>query len=453
MNTSDVNSQIFEDCLTLLDQGEALDEILQRYPQQAAELRPMLAAAGQLHQEFTAIPVPAAAQNISRAKFMKAASIAQADQRSSKAKWLFWLPWISIRQVRLSPYMRATVMLFLIFSFIGAFGAVRVSARAIPGDVLYPVKRAAEQTQLLLAQGPDQKLRLEKSFDAERLNEIQILTSQSKSMTEIDFGGPVESIGSAWKINGLMIKTDSQTKIDANIAVGDYANVHGTLFADGAVQASEIKSHKLEINGVISKIVADRWTLDEVELQINSRTQISGEPKIGSQALAEAVLLGDGKWLALEITLGKSGFEENLEPSETAEHTNTKTSPTKTPEPRETEASKTPEPTETRRSTETHEATKTQEPTRTPEPSKTHEPEATKTQRPTETARPTEEPKPTDGPKPTQTPKPTDSDHSGGSGGSSGGGSTKTPTATPSDDTHKTPTPTPTKTPKPDNDD
>ncbi|MBK8794130.1 MAG: hypothetical protein IPN59_13640 [Holophaga sp.] len=167
MNTSDVNSQIFEDCLTLLEQGETLDEILQRYPQQAAELRPMLAAAGQLHQELTAIPVPAAAQNLSRAKFMKAASIAQADQRSSKAKWLFWLPWISFRQVRLSPYMRATVMLFLIFSFIGAFGAVRVSARAIPGDVLYPVKRAAEQTQLLLAQGQDQKLRLEKSFDEE----------------------------------------------------------------------------------------------------------------------------------------------------------------------------------------------------------------------------------------------------------------------------------------------
>ncbi len=447
MNTSDVNSQIFEDCLTLLEQGEALDEILQRYPQQAAELRPMLAAAGQLHQEFTAIPVPAAAQNLSRAKFMKAASIAQADQRNSKAKWLFWLPWISFRQVRLSPYMRATVTLVLIFSFIGVFGAVRVSARAIPGDVLYPVKRAAEQTQLLLAQGPDQKLRLEKSFDAERLNEIQILTSQSKSMTEIDFGGPVESIGSAWKINGLVIKTDSQTKIDANIAVGDYANVHGTLFADGAVQASEIKSHKLEINGVISKIAADRWTLDEVEIQINSRTQISGEPKIGSQALAEAVLLGDGKWLALEITLGRSGFEENLEPSETAEHTNTKASPTKTPEPRETEASKTPEPTETRRSTETHESTKTQEPTRTPEPSKTHEPEATKTQRPTETARPTEEPKPT------RTPKPTDSDHTTDLAvdREADRGSTKTPTPTPSGDNDKSPTPT--KTPKPDDDD
>ncbi|MBK8794129.1 MAG: hypothetical protein IPN59_13635 [Holophaga sp.] len=191
-----------------------------------------------------------------------------------------------------------------------------------------------------------------------RLNEIQILTSQSKSMTEIDFGGPVESIGSAWKINGLMIKTDGQTQIDANIAVGDYANVHGTLLADGAVQAHEIKSHKLEINGVISKIVADRWTLGEVELQINSRTQISGEPKIGSQALAKAVLLGDGKWLAIEISLGKSGFEENLEPSETTEYTNTKASPTKTPEPRETEASKTPE------STETREATKTQEPSR-----------------------------------------------------------------------------------------
>lgn len=460
MNTSDVNPQIFEDCLTLLEKGFPLDEILNRYPQQAVELRTYLTTTRQIHQHFAAAHVPEAALHRSRAKFLKMAQAAAAAQAAADVKqsadrpqWLFWLPKFSFAPVRLSPYMRTAFLLILMVSFIGAFGAARVSARAIPGDVLYPIKRAAESTQLLFVQDPSQRLLLEKSFDSERVNEIQILTSQSKSMAEIEFGGPVESIGTTWKINGLVIETDHQTMIDTSLQAGDYAHVQGTLLVDGSVLAHRIEGHKQIFSGAISEISADRWLLGSVEILINERTQIDGDPQIGSRAAVQAILMENGKWLAVEIAIGSSVDEQFAAPSTTGikasptnfgeqpENENGKSpEPRNTPEPANTEeqheikASSTPEP---RKTEEQHE----NEASKTPEPVKPPELEPTKEQRP---ADPTDEYNPSEG-QSTQQPKPTDSQEHDGS----------RPTPSP---THKvrgeeTKKPTPTRTPKPTDDD
>lgn len=68
----------------------------------------------------------------------------------------------------------AFVMLF------GTFGVVSASASALPGDLLYPVKRGLEQAELMLTFNDDAEFALLQSFSDKRIEEIEALAAAER---------------------------------------------------------------------------------------------------------------------------------------------------------------------------------------------------------------------------------------------------------------------------------
>ena len=118
-----------------LEQGYTVEEILERYPQKRAELRPILETASGL-TALKATPSPEA-RNASRSEFLtEAARLREASG-----------PKRSVPTWRRFFYSFASFALFLML--IGVI-VIPPSSEAIPGDLLYPVKRSVEVAQLIL---------------------------------------------------------------------------------------------------------------------------------------------------------------------------------------------------------------------------------------------------------------------------------------------------------------
>ncbi len=427
MSDIDIKTQIFENCLVLLGQGHSPQDILKKYPEHAAELEPLLKTAQQTRNYAATIQVPSAARNRSRAKFLQAAALARGSLANAATQSGFSVP--PRRNFRTLRFAVAAFVVIILLLSAGSLGAVSVSAGALPGDALYPVKRVAEKTRLLLAPGASQKLELEKSFNEERISELHTLVTRSKTAVMVDFAGPVEAMSATWQVNQVTVIVNGQTKIDGEIALGDYVSVVGQLLSDGSVLASQIHTNKVSFDGVVHDIAGNTWKVDDLELTISAQTQMTRLPSIGDKVKIDAIMLGDGSLLAknVMILVENQPPATNLQAQETEEPTHTQVIPTQTPgfEPTDTEEptkqpkptikpsseptdeehpteevkpSKTPEPTQTEESHGSREKHETEKPktTLTPTPTQTATPTITGTRRPRWMANPTKTPTPTE---------------------------------------------------------
>ena len=144
--------------LDALEQGQPLADILARFPDQAAQLRPLLEVGQQLSEMRIAHAV--AAQARSRQALLQQAAALQAAPRRSPAGLPIW------RRVLLSLAGLALVLV--------VFGTIlgTASAGTIPGDALYPVKLALEQARLALVSDPAGREALRDDLAAERNREL-----------------------------------------------------------------------------------------------------------------------------------------------------------------------------------------------------------------------------------------------------------------------------------------
>jgi hypothetical protein len=149
------------DCLDALDAGEPINQILARYPADAATLRPMLETAAAL--PALALQPSPSAQISSRRAFLNRA----AEMR----------PTIGRRFLGLPLRMGLTLASILLAIVVAGGGTVAASSAALPGDSLYGVKRAAEQVQLSLA---GDKASVERQLAQRRRDEISSLMAQDR---------------------------------------------------------------------------------------------------------------------------------------------------------------------------------------------------------------------------------------------------------------------------------
>jgi hypothetical protein len=132
---------IVEECLSDILRGEStLAQCLARYPEHAANLKPILQAALLTHKlkapQMSAQRVQALDQQL-RAQMHKQA---RPTQRSNKVR--VWQPFARLA---------AAVLMTLVLVFASGAGLVFASANTLPGDTLYPVKRAWEGVKLTVA--------------------------------------------------------------------------------------------------------------------------------------------------------------------------------------------------------------------------------------------------------------------------------------------------------------
>src|SRR5512136_795466 len=221
------------ECLDALAQGESIERLLSRYPQEAAQLRPLLETAAGL--PALRMEPSEAAKMQSRQKFM-----AQADllRRTTPRKTMGFLPRLA------AGFIAATLVAVMLGT-----GAVAASGSALPGDPLYGLKRTVEDVRLNTASSPTRRQELQREFEQRRRDETgELLDARREG--EVDFTGTIEAIQpSAWIVSSLVVQLDAHTQIVGTPQIDRVAEVRGATGPQG-LRASSISvesSGELEI--------------------------------------------------------------------------------------------------------------------------------------------------------------------------------------------------------------
>jgi hypothetical protein len=180
-----------DECLSQLNTGEfSLDEVLGRYPEHEAELRPLLQMAMRIRQMPKAVPSPAA-RAAGRQQLL--AAVAKKKREKARAR-----PGLLRRvgenaAILVQPLVRpqrpslrlaqAIAALLVVVSLVSA-GTVRVAAGSLPDSPLYSIKLTAERVQLALTTTPASKARLHITYSERRLAEARALWKAGKGVSE-----------------------------------------------------------------------------------------------------------------------------------------------------------------------------------------------------------------------------------------------------------------------------
>jgi hypothetical protein len=351
-----------DQCLAWMREGMDLKTCLDRYPEYAAELRPLLeVAVDVVRVRVPASPIEARADGQRR----MLAVMAQKQERLARthpATLLVKRIFASLlpgKPGSLRPAWQLAAVMLMVVLIAGGWMAVAASAGSLPGDVLYPVKLASQKAQLALMFNPAKQRLMADQFETQQRMDVQAALKGRRQVA-------------------------------------------------------------VEFRGVLQEFDNSQWVVGGLPVMLQETTTIVGQPSLGAMVRVQADMPGDDKLVARRLSV-----ESTIpDPTDTQQPTATLV-PTRTPEPIETqESTRTPEASATLRATETAIPSDTPEPTDTPEPDDTSEPEETEepeqspepddteeseeTEEPEQSSEPddTEEPEETD--EPEQTPEPDD---------------------------------------------
>jgi len=160
---------ILSNCTERLLQGESVEQCLARYPEQAAELEPLLMVAAAARRTSSAVePRPEFKARVRH----EVQSQLRSEGRKPEAKRtpaLHWMPrWA----------MAAVTLVFVVL--LAGTTTVAASSETVPGDTLYSVKTASEQVQLKLTFSKAAKARLEARFAGRRVWETARLAQKGR---------------------------------------------------------------------------------------------------------------------------------------------------------------------------------------------------------------------------------------------------------------------------------
>jgi hypothetical protein len=159
---------ILDQCLHEMSTGgETIERCLQRYPQYAQQLAPLIQAADRIQKTRHPRLSVSASKAIEQRLLKRAAEL-----RRSRAKPSPWPLPFSLRPL---ATVAATLIVVLALVLAGGGGIVYASTDSLPGSPLYGVKRATEQVQLSLTPAGTSRAELHIKFAQRRLEEVQAL--------------------------------------------------------------------------------------------------------------------------------------------------------------------------------------------------------------------------------------------------------------------------------------
>ncbi len=342
------------ECLGALAQGESIEHILVRYPQRAAQLRPLLETAAGLPP--LRMEPSEAAKMKSRQKFMAHADLLQ---RTKPRKTMGFLPRFA------TGFLAAA----LVAGVLGT-GAVAASGSALPGDPLYGLKRTVEDVRLNATGSPTQRQELQREFEQRRRDETDELLSARRE-GEVDFTGTIEAIQpGAWIVSSLVVQLDAHTQIVGTPQIDRVAEVRGATGPRG-LRASSISIEssgepaitptpgttetpqatetpepsettapmttvtplpmptrrpaaaprpaatlqpvatpqpaEVEFTGSVNSINEGAWNVDGTTVIVNNDTEIQGTVNTGQRVKVKALRFADGRLVAVHVELSESG--------------------------------------------------------------------------------------------------------------------------------------------------
>jgi hypothetical protein len=212
-----------EVCLQRMEHGDSLEYVLAGYPRLAGQLQPLLMTAARARAAGWA-PLPTGVLARQRSRSLSQAAALRQGRFRRPVYWHF------LRLV-------VTIFLVIVLLVMSTNGILVASAKSIPGDALYPIKRSVETTQLGLVSNSAQRQILEQTFSERRLDETRSLII-IRRVEEVDFFGVVTSqSGSQWLVSGIPVQLTSQVNMDGQIEIGDDVDVQGSTDTEGNVVA------------------------------------------------------------------------------------------------------------------------------------------------------------------------------------------------------------------------
>ncbi len=168
----------FEDILNIcLDRisgkGDSIEQCLRDYPEHAAELEPLLKAAVRVSEASSTISPPPEFQRLAKYRFLTTLHERGSRQREHRIG-------------RLLKWQRgwAVALAVVLALFLTGAGTVTASASSLPGDTLYPLKTATEKVQGFFTFGSEAKTGHYMKLAERRLNEIEALARQNRTIPQ-----------------------------------------------------------------------------------------------------------------------------------------------------------------------------------------------------------------------------------------------------------------------------
>ncbi|TET16523.1 MAG: hypothetical protein E3J75_04920 [Dehalococcoidia bacterium] len=155
---------ILDECLERLAKGEGVEQCLQSYPEQAAQLEPLLRTAQVVRKASAILP---RSEFKARARYEFRSAIQTATKRR--------LPLFGLRPRRVMAVMIVSILL------LAGGGTAAAASNSMPDSPLYPVKLATEQVQLTLTPSDMGKARLCAMLADRRVAEIIYMASKGNA--------------------------------------------------------------------------------------------------------------------------------------------------------------------------------------------------------------------------------------------------------------------------------
>lgn len=243
MNHLDLDA-ILDECVGRIRQGATLEDCLADYPTKRGELATLLT----LSAHLLALPELSASSEATVAgkDKMLAAATAVFASPAAPPTHLPFIAWkqrltrsLNKERITMQLIWRATALALLVF-IIGSGFAIGASAQSLPGEALYPVKRAWEGTQLTLTFDPQARQDLETQFQTQRYQEIQRLIAAGQPAL-VEFEGVLETISPGeWLVNGIKLQINANTAVTGSPAVGRLLQIKARVLSTGKLLAMAI---------------------------------------------------------------------------------------------------------------------------------------------------------------------------------------------------------------------
>jgi len=195
---------ILKRCLDEIAAGEAAEACLAQYPEYAAELRPLLAMAGELGM-LSQYHVSDAARLHAKVQ-LRRAEAARRDQRASSQGWL-----------RLGSFLTPRAAAGLAAILLCVLLTVGTVAASGPGDLTYGLRIAAERIPTRLSPDAETRARAELRIASRRLADLdRTMRGHAQEIDERTVSALLVSVGAAAEI-ATSLSEPERTEIAARI--------------------------------------------------------------------------------------------------------------------------------------------------------------------------------------------------------------------------------------------
>ena len=165
--------EIVQESLELLRHGGSIEECLDRYPEAAEELEPILHASLIVQEGLQPNLEPDARRR------MRTSVLTEWDRRGGPGRWRLRLPSLFVL-----PRWAVAAASLVIALVLGGIWTDTAAADSVPGDLLYPIKEFREDVQTWFARSPEAKVETYTRLVKERVEEVQEAAAREQADIE-----------------------------------------------------------------------------------------------------------------------------------------------------------------------------------------------------------------------------------------------------------------------------